>query len=112
MPGVEGSSPSLSTNFIDKTPLSPTRATSTLLFPLTCNTFGQASVARNVGGFAVSDESIAKRIEKLVNEEHHLYSQQGIDEPQRKRIREIEVELDICWDLLRATARQTRVRQE
>ncbi len=56
----------------------------------------------------MSDESIAKRIAKLVDEEHRLYAQQGIDEPQRKRISEIEVELDICWDLLR----QRRAKRE
>lgn len=56
----------------------------------------------------MSDESIARRIEKLVAEEHHLYQQKEMDEPNRKRIKELEVELDVCWDLLR----QRRAKRE
>jgi Protein of unknown function (DUF2630) len=56
----------------------------------------------------VSDESISERIRNLVAEEHRLYEQHGMDELGRKRIKEIEVELDVCWDLLR----QRRAKRE
>jgi hypothetical protein len=56
----------------------------------------------------VSDESIADRIERLVAEEHELRDREQADSPDpaaleedRERLREVEVELDRCWDLLR-----------
>ena len=56
----------------------------------------------------MSDESIAARIEKLVEEEHALRTREEHDstapealESDRARIREVEIELDRCWDLLR-----------
>jgi uncharacterized protein DUF2630 len=56
----------------------------------------------------VSDESIAGRIERLVDEEHALRSREEHDssdeealEADRARLQEVEVELDRCWDLLR-----------
>jgi hypothetical protein len=56
----------------------------------------------------MSDESIAARIERLVTEEHGLRSREQIDSPDadalerdRQRLRDVEVELDRCWDLLR-----------
>jgi hypothetical protein len=63
----------------------------------------------------MSDESIANRIEHLVAEEHSLRRREEadssaaerLDEDQR-RLRDIEVELDRCWDLLR----QRRAREE
>jgi hypothetical protein len=56
----------------------------------------------------MSDESIAARIERLVAEEHKLRGREEadagkaeqLDEDQR-RLQEVEVELDRCWDLLR-----------
>jgi hypothetical protein len=56
----------------------------------------------------MSDESIAARIESLVAEEHELRGrEQGdaddaerLDDDQR-RLQQVEVELDRCWDLLR-----------
>jgi uncharacterized protein DUF2630 len=63
----------------------------------------------------VSDESIAARIERLVSEEHDLRSREQQDSPDddalardRERLREVEVELDRCWDLLR----QRRAKEE
>lgn len=51
------------------------------------------------------DESIATRINRLVTEEHELQSraanEQGSTEEDRDRLRDLEVELDQCWDLLR-----------
>jgi Protein of unknown function (DUF2630) len=56
--------------------------------------------------WAVSDESIAARIERLVGEEHELRSREQSDsgqalESDAERLRAVEVELDVCWDLLR-----------
>jgi hypothetical protein len=54
----------------------------------------------------MSDESIAARIERLVSEEHELRDREQSDagdglEADADRLRAIEVELDVCWDLLR-----------
>ncbi len=56
----------------------------------------------------MSDESIAARIERLVNEEEQLRGREQTDradpdalEAERDRLRAVEVELDQCWDLLR-----------
>lgn len=56
----------------------------------------------------MSDESIANHIERLVDEEHALRTREQQDstdtnalEQDRSRLREVEIELDRCWDLLR-----------
>jgi Protein of unknown function (DUF2630) len=56
----------------------------------------------------MSDETIAATIEKLVAEEHALREREEADqhaddalEADEQRLREVEVELDRCWDLLR-----------
>jgi hypothetical protein len=56
----------------------------------------------------MSDETISARIERLVDEEHALRSSEQRDSADpgalasdRERLREVEVELDRCWDLLR-----------
>jgi hypothetical protein len=56
----------------------------------------------------MSDESIAARIERLVDEEHELRNREQADAADeealggdRERLRSVEVELDRCWDLLR-----------
>jgi len=54
----------------------------------------------------MSDESIAARIERLVKEEHELRNREQSDaadalEADADRLRAVEVELDVCWDLLR-----------
>jgi hypothetical protein len=51
----------------------------------------------------MSDRSVSERIELLVAEEHDLRGRGDND-----RLREVEVELDRCWDLLR----QRRAREE
>jgi hypothetical protein len=63
----------------------------------------------------MSDESIAARIERLVSEEHDLRDREQRDVSDddalardRERLREVEVELDRCWDLLR----QRRAKEE
>ena len=63
----------------------------------------------------MDDQSIANRIENLVAEEHKLRRREEVDtkndeqltEDQR-RLQDVEVELDRCWDLLR----QRRAREE
>jgi hypothetical protein len=54
----------------------------------------------------MSDESIAARVERLVTEEHELRSREQRDtsealEADAARLRAVEIELDVCWDLLR-----------
>jgi hypothetical protein len=63
----------------------------------------------------MSDESIAARIEGLVAEEHGLRRREESDsknveqlEEDKERLREVQIELDRCWDLLR----QRRAREE
>jgi len=54
----------------------------------------------------MSDESISERIERLVAEEHVLRTREQGDtaddlQADAARLRAVEVELDVCWDLLR-----------
>jgi hypothetical protein len=63
----------------------------------------------------MDDQSIAARIESLVSEEHELQHREQADstdearlEADRERLRNVRVELDRCWDLLR----QRRAREE
>jgi hypothetical protein len=63
----------------------------------------------------MNDDSIANRIETLVGEEHKLRHREEVDssnpeqlEEDQQRLRDVEVELDRCWDLLR----QRRAREE
>ena len=61
----------------------------------------------------MSDESIAARVERLVKEEHELRNREQSDagealEADAERLRAVEVELDVCWDLLR----QRRARRD
>jgi Protein of unknown function (DUF2630) len=63
----------------------------------------------------MSDESIAARSERLVTEEQALRRREQADSPDpdaleayRETLREVQVELDRCWDLLR----QRRAREE
>ena len=63
----------------------------------------------------VNDESILNRIEQLVAEEHKLTSREEADaksadalEDDRRRLEDVSVQLDRCWDLLR----QRRARRD
>jgi Protein of unknown function (DUF2630) len=56
----------------------------------------------------MSDETIGDRIERLVAEEHQLRTREQQDssdadrlEADQERLRDVEIELDRCWDLLR-----------
>jgi hypothetical protein len=62
-----------------------------------------------------SDESILDRIESLVAEEHRLQHREADDAvddaalaDDRRRLDQVSVELDRCWDLLR----QRRARRD
>jgi hypothetical protein len=52
----------------------------------------------------MDDHDLIERIGRLVDEEHHLETHTagggGSDEDHR-RLRQLEVQLDQCWDLLR-----------
>jgi hypothetical protein len=52
----------------------------------------------------MDDEQIVKRIDALVDEEHELekaHEGTGLSEADRDRLKNVEVQLDQCWDLLR-----------
>ena len=52
----------------------------------------------------MDDTGLLKHITELVNEEHELMNQAegiGLDDTQNARMKELEVSLDQCWDLLR-----------
>ena len=52
----------------------------------------------------MADEQIHDRIERLVDEEHELYSkvgEGGLSANEHNRLEELKVSLDQCWDLLR-----------
>ena len=51
------------------------------------------------------DDEIIGQISALVDEEHHLYGRseggEPLSETDEKRLTDLEVRLDQCWDLLR-----------
>ncbi len=52
----------------------------------------------------MNDQEILQHIEQLVNEEHVLTQQAhrgDLKENEHARMRELEISLDQCWDLLR-----------
>ena len=52
----------------------------------------------------MSDEQIHENIEKLVAEEHELWDREAAGattDADRRRLAEIKVSLDRCWDFLR-----------
>jgi hypothetical protein len=53
---------------------------------------------------AMEDQSVRDRIDELAREEHELFEKESegkANESDRERMRELEVTLDQCWDLLR-----------
>jgi uncharacterized protein DUF2630 len=59
----------------------------------------------------MNDQQIHETIEKLVAEEHRLWEEEAggeHSEADRRKLAELKVALDTCWDLLR----QRRARQE
>lgn len=52
----------------------------------------------------MNDNEIVQQIDQLVDQEHDLerrHAAEGLPEAERKKLQEIEVRLDQCWDLLR-----------
>ena len=52
----------------------------------------------------MEDEDLLSRINRLVTEEHELHARHvgdGLDQKELARLREVEIGLDQCWDLLR-----------
>jgi hypothetical protein len=47
------------------------------------------------------DQPVLIYIQRLVDEEHRLHEQKGHSKSDRKRLAQVQVELDQCWDLLR-----------
>jgi hypothetical protein len=57
----------------------------------------------------VDEQQILGRVHELVAEEHRLREQgSGLGADDRDRLRQLEVDLDQCWDVLR----QRRARRE
>jgi hypothetical protein len=54
------------------------------------------------------DDRVLDRIESLVATEHTLHEQPSPTDTDRRRLAEIRIELDQCWDLLR----QRRAKRE
>ncbi|PYS94581.1 MAG: DUF2630 domain-containing protein [Acidobacteria bacterium] len=48
-----------------------------------------------------ADQPVRRHIEELVKEEHQLYGQKGLSDADHRRLKEVQIELDQCWDLLR-----------
>jgi hypothetical protein len=52
----------------------------------------------------MEDERVLDRINELAEEEHRLFERESrgeADDAERRRLRDLEVTLDQCWDLLR-----------
>jgi hypothetical protein len=49
----------------------------------------------------VGDQPVLNYIQRLVAEEHRLHHQGKLPHTDRKRLAQVQVELDQCWDLLR-----------
>ena len=47
------------------------------------------------------DQPVLNYIQRLVAEEQRLYQQGKLPHADRKRLAQLQVELDQCWDLLR-----------
>jgi len=47
------------------------------------------------------DQSVLVHIQRLVAEEHRLFEQGELAPDKSKRLADVQVELDQCWDLLR-----------
>jgi hypothetical protein len=59
----------------------------------------------------MDDNEIVARVNALAEEEHSLYTREAdgaADDNDRQRLRDLEVSLDQCWDLLR----QRRARRD
>ena len=48
-----------------------------------------------------TDQPVLDHIQSLVTEEHRLYGKGTLNDDERTRLAQLQVELDQCWDLLR-----------
>jgi hypothetical protein len=48
-----------------------------------------------------NDASVLSHIERLVAEEHQLFEAENLPPEKSKRLEDVQVQLDQCWDLLR-----------
>lgn len=48
-----------------------------------------------------AEQPVLNHIQELVDEEHKLFSKESLTEDDRKRLDQLEIQLDQCWDLLR-----------
>jgi hypothetical protein len=48
-----------------------------------------------------TDASVLSHIESLVAEEHRLFDRGELSAEEQKRLTEVQLQLDRCWDLLR-----------
>ena len=47
------------------------------------------------------DQPVLNHIQRLVDEEHRLHHERARKKADRKRLAQVQIELDQCWDLLR-----------
>jgi hypothetical protein len=47
------------------------------------------------------DVSVLNHIDRLVKEEEHLYGKAELQDSDQKRLADLKIDLDQCWDLLR-----------
>ena len=47
------------------------------------------------------DQPVLNHIQRLVDEEHRLHHERARTKADRKRLAQVNIELDQCWDLLR-----------
>jgi hypothetical protein len=63
----------------------------------------------------MDDKDVLRDIDALIDEEHALRAKAtnpGLTEDERAHLREIEVRLDQCWDLLRQRRARTEFDQD
>lgn len=63
----------------------------------------------------MDDVEIVRRIGELTQEEHHLeraHEGEALSEEELRKLREIEVTLDQCWDLLRQRRARRRAGED
>ena len=48
-----------------------------------------------------TDASVLSHIESLVAEEHRLFDRGDLSAEEQKRLADVQLQLDQCWDLLR-----------
>jgi hypothetical protein len=72
------------------------------------NKLGLENIRRTIMTTPTTDKAVLGAIEHLTREEHGLYEKGNLTEAERVRLRQIDVELDEAWDLLR----QRRAKRE